>query len=271
MKVCVVGLGQVGLPTAKYILGKGLEVCGYDMNPVVAKRAKEEGVLRTTSNWHEIPSVDVYIISVSTMLKGYLPDISPIFDVCEKISQKARPSSLVSIESTIIPGTSQKVYQNIFRKSINLVHVPHRYWAEDPLTHGVKQLRVVGAVNPISLNIGLRFYRDILKIPLHVAPSIEVAEMCKIAENAYRYIQIAFAEELRMICEEVELSFKEVRKACNTKWNIEMLEARDGIEGHCLSKDIRYLASLSIHNTLSKSAAIVDRKYREWLRLKGSQ
>jgi len=266
MRTCILGLGQVGLPTAKYILNKGLEVWGYDINPISVERAKERGILRATSNWHEVPPVDIYIICVSTMLKSNKPDLSPVFDVCEKISEKAHSSSLVSIESTIIPGTSKRVYDSIFKKNINLVHVPHRYWAENQVRHGVKQLRVIGAVNPESLNISSRFYRDILEIPLHAVSSIEIAEMSKIAENAYRYMQIAFAEELKMICEKLKLNSDEVRRACNTKWNIKMPEARDGIGGHCLPKDIIHLASLTTYNTILKSAIIVDKKYREWLR-----
>jgi len=271
MKVCVLGLGQVGNPTARYILKKGLEVWGYDTNPIAIEKAKEEGILRATRNWYEIPPVDIYVICVSTMLKGDIPDLSPIFDVCEKISQKAHSSSLVSIESTIMPGTSKKIYENIFSKSINLVHVPHRYWAEGQARHGVNQLRVIGAINTESLNIGLKFYKDILEIPLHEVLSIEIAEMSKIAENAYRYVQIAFAEELKMICEEIGLSFNEVRNACNTKWNIEMPEARDGIGGHCLPKDIQHLASLTTYNTILNSAIIVDKEYREWLSQRSQQ
>ncbi|MGB9693272.1 MAG: NAD(P)-binding domain-containing protein, partial [Fervidobacterium sp.] len=234
MRTCIIGLGQVGLPTAVYVLRKNLEVWGYDVNPITVERAKKEGIL-ATYNWQEIPPRDVYVICVSTMLKGDTPDLSPIFDVCKNIAKKAHPS-LVSIESTLIPGVCRKIYENIFNKNINLVHVPHRYWAEDPIKHGVKQLRVIGAINEESLNVGLKFYKDLLKIPLHIASSIEVAEMSKIAENAYRYVQIAFAEELRMICEEIGLKFNEVRVACNTKWNIEIPEARDGIKGHCLPK-----------------------------------
>ena len=271
VKACVLGLGQIGLPTATYILRKGLGVWGYDINPITVKKAREERILNATSNWHEIPPVDIYIICVSTILKNDMPDLSPIFDVCEKISQKARQSSLVSIESTVMPGTSKKVYEKIFEKNINLVHVPHRYWAEDPARHGVKQLRVIGAVNPESLNAGLRFYRDILEIPLHVASSIEIAEMSKIAENAYRYVQIAFAEELKMICEHKGLNFNEVRNACNTKWNIEILEARDGIRGHCLPKDIQHLASLTTYNTILRSAMRVDKEYKKWLSLRLQQ
>ena len=265
LKVCVLGLGEVGLPTAKYILNRGFDVYGYDISSVAVKRAREEGISKVTCILDEIPPVDVYVVCVSTLLKGDAPDLSPVFDVCEKISRRARPYSLVSIESTIIPGTSRKIYENIFNKGVNLVHVPHRYWAGDPIRYGVRQLRVIGAINQESLEAGMKFYRDMLKIPLHVCSSIEVAEMCKIAENAYRYVQIAFAEELRMICETLGLDFNEVKEACNTKWNIEILEAREGIGGHCLPKDIRYLASLTIHNTLLKSAIKVDEEYRKWL------
>jgi len=265
IKVCVLGIGKVGLPTAKYISDKGLKVWAYDINPIVIERAKKEENLRATTNWHEIPPVDIYIICVSTMWKRNASDLSRIFDACEKITEKALSSSLVSIESTVIPGTSKKVHESIFKKKVNLVHVPHRYWAEDPLRHGVKQLRAIGAVNQESLNVGLRFYRDILEIPLHVVSSTEIAEMSKIAENAYRYVQIAFAEELKMICEEIGLDFDEVRDACNTKWNIEVLQARNGIRGHCLPKDIMYLTSLTTYDAILKSAMIVDKKYREWL------
>lgn len=150
-KVCVLGLGNVGLPAAKYALAKGLEVWGYDINPASINKANEAGILRATNSWHEIPPVDVYIICVSTTQVNDMPDLYPVFDVCKKISQKAHSSSLVSIESTIIPSASKKIYEDIFNQNINLVHVPHRYWAEDSTTHGVKQLRVIGAVNPESL------------------------------------------------------------------------------------------------------------------------
>jgi UDP-N-acetyl-D-mannosaminuronate dehydrogenase len=95
--------------------------------------------------------------------------------------------------------------------------------------------------------------------------------MAKITENAYRYVQIAFAEELRMACEALGLDFNEVREACNTKWNVEILEAREGIGGHCLPKDIRYLSSLTIHNTLLKAAIKADEEYRKWLSEKGQK
>jgi UDP-N-acetyl-D-mannosaminuronic acid dehydrogenase len=271
MKVCVLGLGEVGFATAKHIVNKELDVWGYDTDLKAVERAKKAGISKASSLWNDVPSVDCYLICVSTRLKGAVPDLSPIFDVCEKIKGRVASSNhpLVSIESTVMPGLSQRVSNDIFKKRVRLVHVPHRYWAEQPVKHGVEQLRVIGGVDVESLEAGLKFYRDTLNVPLHVASSIEIAEMSKIAENSYRYVQIAFAEELRMICEEVGLRFDEVRKACNSKWNIEILEARDGIAGHCLPKDTRYLMSLTTSNALLKCALSVDEQYRQWLKLKG--
>jgi UDP-N-acetyl-D-mannosaminuronic acid dehydrogenase len=265
LRVCVLGLGQIGLPTTKYIAEKGLDVQGYDISEAAVKRAKDNGI-KATTEWHEVQLAEVYVICVSTLLKGDEPDLAPIFDVCEKISEKAEPESLVSVESTIIPGTCRKVYKEIFNGGVTLIHVPHRYWSENSAEYGVRQKRIMGTINEESMEKGLSFYRDRLEIPLHIVPSIEIAEMAKVAENAYRYVQIAFAEELKMICEKLGLDFENVREACNTKWNIEILEARDGIGGHCLPKEIRYLASLSEYNTLSRSAMAVDAAYRDYLK-----
>lgn len=267
MRVCVIGLGEIGSPTAKYVAKKGFDVQGYDINEIAVKRSEKSGV-RATTKWGEVLPAEVYVICVSTLWEGDKPNLTPVFDVCEKISEKIESIPLVSVESTVIPGTCRKIYKNIFRERVALVHVPHRYWAGDPVRYGVKQVRVIGAVNEKSMRRGLRFYSERLKIPLHISPSIEVAEIAKVAENAYRYIQIAYAEELKMVCAELGLNFKSVREACNTKWNIEIFEAQDGIGGHCLPKDIRYLASLGKHNVLSTSATAVDLKYRDYLETK---
>jgi UDP-N-acetyl-D-mannosaminuronic acid dehydrogenase len=97
-----------------------------------------------------------------------------------------------------------------------------------------------------------------------VCSSIEIAEMCKITENSHRYLQIAFAEELKMMCAKIGLNFDELRNALNTKWNVDLPEARDGIGRHCLPKDIKYVTSLAPSEIL-ESAMNVDKKYREWL------
>lgn len=265
MKVCVVGLGQVGLPVAQYTSQKGLAVWGYDINASTVEKAGKTGKFQATTSWSDVPQVDVYVVCVTTSQRDETPDLSPVFDVCKQIAKKTALSTLVSIESTITPGTCKKIFESIFESRVNVVHAPHRYWAGDPVKHGVNQIRALGGVNKKSLDAGVKFYHDTLGIQMHVVSSVEIAEMCKITENSHRYLQIAFAEELKMICQKIGLNFDELREACNTKWNVDMPEARDGVGGHCLPKDIRYVTSLA-PSQLLESAINVDKQYREWLK-----
>jgi len=269
MKVCVIGLGEVGLSTAIYVASKGFDVYGYDINEKAVARSKDRGI-KASTNFNDFSSIDIYLICVSTSWNKNAPDLTSVFTACDLITRENNSLPLVSIESTVVPGTCRKIYYEIFKNRVFLIHVPHRYWAGDPMRHGVKQVRVIGAINKESLKRGISLYEDQLGIPLYVAPSIEIAEMSKISENAYRYVQIAFVEELKMICDELGLNFDDVRKACNTKWNINLLEAREGIGGKCLPKDIKYLSSLSTKSILLKSAMEVDRSYRKWLTMKQS-
>jgi len=249
MNVCILGLGNIGLPVVEYISQHGFQVYGYD---IVDKSVK--GV-ETFTDWALVPPCDVYVVSVLS---------NSVEAVCKKISSKNR-HSLVCIESTVPLGTCRKIAASLDLSM--LVHCPHRLWVEDLLNHGVRQLRVFGALNEESAQRGLEFYRS-LDIPLHICASLELAEMCKIAENSYRFVQIAFAEELRMICELKGIPFDEVRTACNTKWNIEILEAREGILGECLPKDTTYLRLLVDQAPLLEGAVLTDKQYKTW-RTKG--
>ena len=250
MKVCVVGLGNVGAPTASYIGKHGFSVVGYDL---VEKSI--EGV-ETFKEWGKVPQSEVYVVAVPS-------DI--VESTCEAIADKNR-DSVVLIESTVKVGTCRRISKKLGLKL--LAHCPHRYWGEDPVNHGVRQLRVIGALNEESLEKSMKFYRS-LDIPLHMCPTIEVAEMCKIAENAYRFVHIAFAEELKMICDANGIPFKEVREACNTKWNTEIQEAREGILGECLPKDTRYVKILTDYTPLIDGAIATDQAYHKKQREEG--
>lgn len=257
-KVCVLGLGVIGFPTALHI-SKFYDVEGYDINPKAVEKANKTGLYST---YEKIPYADLYVIAVTTSLnKDDTPDMSNIYDVCNKIS-KINPESLICIESTISLGTSKKISEKFSLK--NIVHCPHRYWSGDTINYGVVQTRVFGALNDVSYKMGKAFYEK-QKIPILEVSSIEIAEMCKVAENAYRFVQIAFAEELKTICDELGLPFEELREACNTKWNIEILEARDGIGGHCLPKDTRYLRSV-LKSPLLNGAIKADETYKKLMR-----
>ena len=257
MQACVIGLGTIGLATAQYVSSRHITVYGYDIKQEAVEHARQNGV-NATGDWAQVPKCDVYLICTVD---------SSVTTACEQIQRKIGFSDypLVSIESTVTPEVPRHVFEEVFDKKVRLVHVPHRYWIEQPTKHGVKQLRVIGAVDWKSLNAGVDFYKKKLGIPVHQVASVEVAAMSKIMENAHRYYQIAFAEEMRMICESVGLRFEDVRCASNTHFHTLIYEARQGIGGTCLPKDSHHLASLSQHNRLLKAAFEVDREYREWL------
>ncbi len=105
-----------------------------------------------------------------------------------------------------------------------------------------------------------------LGIRMHAVPQIEIAEITKIAENAHRYLQIAFAEDLYLYCQANNINFAELREALNTKWNVNILEPRDGIGGHCLPKDTKMFlqSSKSIRSKILASAIEVDEDYRRY-------
>jgi UDP-N-acetyl-D-mannosaminuronate dehydrogenase len=105
-----------------------------------------------------------------------------------------------------------------------------------------------------------------LGIPMHPVSNIEVAETTKVAENAHRYLQIAFAEELYLYCQANNINFPELRDALNTKWNVEILEPREGIGGHCLPKDTKMFleSSKGIRSKILTAAMNVDEDYREY-------
>ena len=264
MIVCVVGLGQIGFPVAKYIVTKGYEVYGFDINAAAVENGEQNGKFKATTQWNQLPKADVYIICVTTGQVNNQAELTAVFDVSRKIAEKADANTLVAIESTILPGTSKKIFEENFKGKVLLVHAPHRYWADQEDKYGVNQVRVIGGINTESLETGIKFYNEQLGIPMHTVNQIEIAEMCKIIENSHRYLQIAFAEDLKMMCNHIDMNFDELREAMNTKWNVDLPEARDGIGRHCLPKDIRYVTSLT-PSILLNSAIEVDQKYRQWL------
>jgi len=255
IKICVVGLGNIGRPVACLAHECGFDVCGYDID-----KRKTLGLnpVSTFSVWSEVPDCNSYIVCVNTGWEDGKPDMSNVFDACHKIAIKEKGNKpLVSIESTVAVGTCRKIAKEF--DQVYLVHVPHRFWVEEPEKHGVKQQRIIGVLNPESLDKAKTLYES-LGIDLYPVSSIEVAELTKITENAYRFVQIAFVEQLQLLCEKNNVPFQEVRKGANTKWNVNLLEARDGIKGDCLPKDIRYLACLG-EAPLLKSAVNVDKQF----------
>jgi UDP-N-acetyl-D-mannosaminuronic acid dehydrogenase len=285
-KVLVVGLGQLGLPVAKYVKGKGFDTYGYDINPHALEFAFENYGIKKIESFSDI---DVFILCISTHKPNdiYSPHIDGLLEIAEKISKEAKDGSLVSIESTIAKGTSKKIFE-LLNHRLHVAHAPHRWYALEEDIHGVNQLRVIGGVSDCCLRLALGFYdgrnnnlnytdsmgaiienevtqiNKSLEIPMHPVSEIEIAELTKIIENANRYMQIAFAEDLYLYCQANNIGFSELRSALNTKWNVNILEPRDGIGGHCLPKDTKMFihSSRSVRSKILSAALEVDSDYR---------
>jgi len=257
INVCVIGLGVVGYPTALHIAKHGFSVHGYDIDSEKVKRIHS---FKAFNQWSKTPNSEIYVVCASTGWKDGKPDMSNLFDICKNIARR-HEDPMVCIESTVSVGTCRKLAK-LFN-NVHLVYVPHRYWSGNPDKYGVKQPRVIGALDETSLVSAKEFYGS-LKIPLFPVSSLEVAEMIKIAENAYRFVQIAFSEQLLLLCEKNNMPFKEVKAGANTKWNINLLEALNGINGHCLPKDIRYLTHLG-RAPLLEGAIEADKQYINYL------
>jgi UDP-N-acetyl-D-mannosaminuronic acid dehydrogenase len=351
-KILVIGLGQLGLPVAKYVKDRGFDVYGYDISTKALERAEKTAGIKKAINFS---GFDVYIICVSTHRQEdmFSPQIEGILSIVQdKIAKEAKNGALVSIESTIPKGTSKKVFEMLNHR-LHVAHAPHRWYALEEKEHGVNQLRVVGGVCDCCLKAAMQFYdgavistieeqreaiwrtttrenapkmsvtaaniRDngngsannsnhnistatklgcsslksrgnpppsttseskiyssrsrvnstkntSLGIPMHPVPEIEIAELTKIIENAHRYLQIAFAEDLYLYCQANNINFAELRDSLNTKWNVNVLEPREGIGGHCLPKDTKMFlnSSRSIKSKIIEAAIQADLEYRRY-------
>ena len=277
-KVLIIGLGQLGLPVARYVNEKGFDTYGYDISHQAIEQAEKTAGVKRAINFSEF---DAYILCVSTHKSDdiFTPQIDGLLSIVERISQEAKNGALVSIESTIPKGTSKKVLE-ILRHRLHVVHAPHRWHALEQKEHGVNQLRVIGGVFNCCLKAGMQLYGGVdsfnltdqtlskssspsLGVTMHPVSEVEIAEITKIVENAHRYLQIAFAEELYLYCQENSMSFSELRDALNTKWNVKILEPREGIGGHCLPKDTRmFLQSSASKSKILSAAMEVDIDYR---------
>lgn len=263
-RVLVIGLGQIGYSNAKYMTSRGLNVDGYDINEKAVQRALKNRIIRNSARNFE--GYDYYIICISTHRSDdmFIPFMDGLYEIAHKLSREGKTGALVGIDSTVTNGTSNKVNE-ILGHRLHVVHVPHRYYINEPEEHGVRQTRVLGGCESCCVKKAVHFYGDLLAIPLHTVSALEVVELSKLVENSYRFLEIAFAEELRMVCDRSGIDFDELRSAVNTKWNIKILEARDGIGGHCLPKDSQMFLNMSksfLKSSIIETAKLIDHKYR---------
>ncbi len=274
-KVLIIGLGQIGFAVASYIKKQEVyDVYGYDISPAARDRAELKIGIKNAADFK---GFDIYMVCISTHNRDdmFTPDTSGLITVANKLSQEGNEGALVVIESTVPQGTSKQFCESVGHK-LHVVHAPHRWYGVEENDHGVNQPRVIGGVHDCCLKLGMEFFSGTdsvngnpktyngLGVPMMPLSKIELAELTKIIENSHRYLQIAFAEELFLYCQANAVDFWELRKALNTKWNVNILEPREGIGGHCLPKDTKmFLNSSNLVRSKIISAAIeADEEYK---------
>lgn len=284
LSVCVVGLGYIGLPTAVVLAVHGLRVHGVDVKPHAVEavnegrvpfveaglaeslaRAKSSGLL-TASDRPE-PS-DAYIIAVPTpFLDERQPDMSFVEAAVEAIAPLLRDDDLVILESTSPPGSSRRIAEQIARLRTDLVaagarvHVaycPERVLPGNIMKELLANDRIIGGLTGAASTRAARVYASFCEGELLITTA-ETAEMVKLAENSFRDVNIAFANELSLISETVGVNVWELIRLANHHPRVDILQPGPGVGGHCIAVDPWFLVAADPANSrLIRSAREVN-------------
>ena len=250
IKACVVGLGYVGFPLLKLINGKGFDVIGLDVDERKINKAIKEECKVTTDASKALNDADCIIICVPTPVdENHRPNLQFVKLASETIAKHLKKDSLVILESTVAPGTTEEILMPILEKSglkaglnFHVAYCPERI---DP---GNKKWtlrnipRVVGGTDEESTNVAYTFYREILDAEVVRMSSIKVTEAVKIIENTFKDVNIAFVNELAKSFDKIGIDIIEVIKGASTKpFGFMPHYPGCGVGGHCIAIDPYYL------------------------------
>jgi len=261
--LCIVGLGYVGLPLAHAFAVKGYRVIGYDISAVrIEELAKghdrtgelspeqlQEAPLEFSDEPTMISQADIIILAIPTPVdEKNLPDLTLLERASETIGKHLKKGAIVVYESTVYPGVTEEVCGPILERESGLIsgidftlgYSPERINPGDK-THTVsKIMKIVSGQDAETLHILSDVYGSIVEAGIHQAPSIKVAEMAKAIENAQRDLNIAYVNEVAILCNALGIATKDVMNAAKTKWNF--LPFMPGlVGGHCIGVDPYYL------------------------------
>lgn len=267
--ICLFGLGYIGLPAACLFAAQGYHVVGVDVNEETVrkvnqgelpfeepgldelfKKAKAAGRLVAST---ELDSADVYIVAVPTPIdrETRMADLGYVKEVTEGISSHLRKGNLVILESTVSPGTCEKLLLPILERTnlkegrdFNLVYCPERAIPGNTIHEMVHNDRLIGSLNKESGVLARELYSCFVKGNLYLT-DIRTAEIVKLMENTYRDINIALANEFAQIAEESGVNIWEVIELANKHPRVNILKPGPGVGGHCLAIDPWFLAENS--------------------------
>ncbi len=267
--ICVLGLGYIGLPTSVIFARNGFNVIGIDINPhIVDKINKGEAHIYEPNLNSDLKQVvesklfyarttpveaEIYIIAVPTPYyvgeNGvFNPDTSMIFKAIDSICKFIKKNSLIILESTSPIGTTEKIYEFINEKTnftfeeVHFAYCPERVLPGNIFNELIHNDRVIGGLTMEATNKAKDLYAKICKGNLFTTNS-KTAEMVKLTENSFRDINIAFANELSIICDEINIDINELIKLSNHHPRVNILKPGCGVGGHCIAIDPWFIAS----------------------------
>ncbi|MBA7517780.1 UDP-N-acetyl-D-glucosamine 6-dehydrogenase [subsurface metagenome] len=269
LTIAVIGLGYVGLPTALHFAKSGVKVIGFDIDKEkinllnnnslpffdVGLESTYEDALQTnrivfSSETDSIRDADIILVIVPTPVDDQkIPDLKYIRSAGKIIGLNMKQNSIIVLESTVYPGTTEEVLGPIIEKfsgmkngqHFHLAYVPERYNPGDEEHTIISVNRIVGAMNHRIASFVAEIYRKIVKAEVFIAKNIKTAETAKVIENIQRDLNIALMNEISLICEKLGIDVIDVIEAASTKWNFIKYYPGAGVGGHCLPHDPYYL------------------------------
>jgi len=290
--IVVMGLGYIGLPTASILATKGHNVLGVDVNESVVNTIKSGKVhivepdldvlVRSAVNSGNLKAslkpteADVFIIAVPTPFKPAgdnpkAPDTSYVENATESITRCLKEGDLVVLESTSPVGTTERVYEIIRNKrpelagKIYVAHCPERVLPGHIIRELVDNDRIIGGIDTASTTRAKELYETFCSGNIYVTDS-RTAELSKLVENSYRDVNIAFANELSMICGRLKINVWELIELANRHPRVNILQPGPGVGGHCIAVDPWFIISATSSDArLIRTAREVNDSKPHWV------
>ncbi len=294
--ISVIGLGYIGLPTAAVFASRKKKVIGVDVNQravdtinrgevhivepdldMVVRAVVTEGYLRATT---QAEPADAFLIAVPTPFTvEHAPDLRFIESACISIAPVLKPGNLVILESTSPVGTTEQIAAWLSRarpdlrfpkdcgesSDIRIAYCPERVLPGNVLRELVQNDRVIGGMTPRCSQAAIALYKTFVLGECFVATA-RTAEMCKLTENSFRDVNIAFANELSIICERLEINVWELIKLANRHPRVNILQPGPGVGGHCIAVDPWFIVSKTPDLArLIRTAREVNDAKPEWI------
>jgi UDP-N-acetyl-D-mannosaminuronic acid dehydrogenase len=287
MKVQIIGLGYIGLPTAAIIAQRGIDVQGVDINlsvietikrgdihinePGIGTRVKQSvnaGFLHVSTTPKE---ADVHVIAVPTPFKeNFEPDTSFVESATRSIIPLLKKGDTFIIESTSPIGTTERMSELIFqmrhelKNAIFIAYCPERVLPGNTLMELMNNDRIIGGLDDQSTEKATDFYKIFVTGEIHKT-NARTAEMCKLVENSSRDVQIAFANEVSLICDKANINVWELIRLANKHPRVNILQPGSGVGGHCIAVDPYFIVSdFPIESRLINSAREINNYKALW-------